>query len=202
MTTEQESFWKGEFGSDYIERNCSSERIASNISFFSRVLEKTSNVSSIIELGSNIGMNLYAIEKLLPQCSLTAVEINEEAVKTLGKWEKVDVIHQSILDLKIEKKFDFSFTKGVLIHINPDMLGQAYKALYESSTRYIMVAEYYDPNPVSIEYRGHRDRLFKRDFAGDMLDMYPDLHLVDYGFVYHRDNTFKQDDITWFLLEK
>jgi spore coat polysaccharide biosynthesis protein SpsF len=26
--------------------------------------------------------------------------------------------------------------------------------------------------------------------------------LVDYGFAYHRDPNFPQDDITWFLLEK
>ena len=26
--------------------------------------------------------------------------------------------------------------------------------------------------------------------------------LVDYGFSYHRDNSFPQDDITWFLLQK
>jgi len=43
---------------------------------------------------------------------------------------------------------------------------------------------------------------FKRDFAGEMLDRYRDLKLVDYGFAYHRDPAFSHDDITWFLLEK
>jgi hypothetical protein len=28
------------------------------------------------------------------------------------------------------------------------------------------------------------------------------MHLCDYGFVYHRDPLFPQDDITWFLMEK
>ena len=51
-------------------------------------------------------------------------------------------------------------------------------------------------------YRGHSQRLFKRDFAGEMLDRFPDLTLVDYGFAYHRDANFPQDDTTWFLLEK
>jgi len=51
-------------------------------------------------------------------------------------------------------------------------------------------------------YRDHTDRLFKRDFTGEMLDMFSDLELVDYGFVYRRDPIFPQDDITWFLLEK
>jgi hypothetical protein len=35
-----------------------------------------------------------------------------------------------------------------------------------------------------------------------MLNKYPDLQLVDYGFVYHGDANFPQDDVTWFLLEK
>jgi hypothetical protein len=34
------------------------------------------------------------------------------------------------------------------------------------------------------------------------LDRYPDLDLVDYGFVYHRDPLFPQDDMTWFLLQR
>lgn len=35
-----------------------------------------------------------------------------------------------------------------------------------------------------------------------MLDMFPDLKLVDYRFIYHRDPVFPRDDSTWFLLEK
>ena len=53
-----------------------------------------------------------------------------------------------------------------------------------------------------VNYRGHADRLFRRDFAGEMLDKFNDLRLLDYGFVYHRDPSFPQDDFTWFLLDK
>jgi hypothetical protein len=49
---------------------------------------------------------------------------------------------------------------------------------------------------------GHDERLFKRDFCGEILDRHADLELVDYGFAYHRDPKFPQGDITWFLLEK
>ena len=55
---------------------------------------------------------------------------------------------------------------------------------------------------MSIAYRGHADRLNKRDFAGELLDTFPDLTLIDYGFAYHRDIAFPQDDITWFLMVK
>lgn len=92
--------------------------------------------------------------------------------------------------------------KGVLIHINPEFLDQVYAKLYEATGRYLMVCEYYNPTPVNVNYRGHSDRLFKRDFCGEILDRYPSLQLIDYGFVYHRDPSFPQDDITWFLMER
>ena len=86
--------------------------------------------------------------------------------------------------------------------MNPEYLPQIYETLYQSTGRYLLVCEYYNPTPVQITYRGHSDRLFKRDFCGEVLDHYSDLHLVDYGFSYHRDPNFPQDDSTWFLLEK
>ena len=74
--------------------------------------------------------------------------------------------------------------------------------MYHASARFLLVAEYYNPEPIEITYRGHTARLFKRDFAGDLVNRFPDLALIDYGFIYHRDPVFPQDDITWFLLEK
>jgi pseudaminic acid biosynthesis-associated methylase len=81
-------------------------------------------------------------------------------------------------------------------------LAEVFDKLYYSSKKYILIAEYYNPSPVEVNYRGHSKRLFKRDFAGEMLDRFSDLRLVNYGFSYHRDVQFPQDDISWFLLEK
>ena len=67
--------------------------------------------------------------------------------------------------------------------------------------RYVLVAEYYNPAPTSINYRGYGERLFKRDFAGELIDHY-ELKLIDYGFIYKRDNWAPRDDMTWFLLDK
>ena len=100
------------------------------------------------------------------------------------------------------QRFDLVLIKGVLIHINPDYLPQVYETLYQSTGRYLLISEYYNPTPVQVSYRGHSDRLFKRDFCGEFLDHYPDFELIDYGFVYHRDPNFPQDDTTWFLLER
>jgi len=200
--TDQEAFWAGNFGDEYVSRNKSTQLLASNMVFFSKILSSTSEVKSLIEFGANIGMNLHAIRTLLPDIELSAIEINHDAASELEKLDPISVYPQSIFDFSPEKTWDMVLIKGVLIHINPDHLREVYELLYRSSNRYICVAEYYNPSPVEVKYRGHSDKLFKRDFAGEILDKYSELRLVDYGFVYHRDPYFPQDDITWFLLEK
>lgn len=200
--TEQEQFWAGEFGDAYIERNRSERLLASTLAFFSKVLSKTHSISSVLELGANIGMNLQAIHLLLPQVRIGAVEINEKAVRELNKHNWLNVYHQSILEFSSVETWDLVFTKGVLIHLSPDKLPSIYDLLFKLSNRYILFCEYYNPTPVEVNYRGYSNRLFKRDFAGEILDRRMDLTLLDYGFVYHRDNSFPQDDMTWFLMEK
>ena len=156
----------------------------------------------VLEFGSNIGLNLRAIKMLIPNVKMTAVEINKKAAEECSKIDGVDVFNGSIFDFNTDKKFDLTFTKTVLIHINPEKLNEVYEKLYNYSNRYILISEYYNPKPIEVNYRGNADRLFKRDFAGELLDKYSDLELIDYGFVYHRDNNFPDDDNNWFLLEK
>lgn len=200
--TEQELFWAGRFGNAYTVRNTGAQSIAGNLAQFAKILARTENVRSVLELGANIGLNLQAIQQLLPAAKLSAVEINRRAVAELKKIRGVKIHHQSLLEFKPGRRHDLVFVKGVLIHINPEKLIRAYDLMHKASARYICLVEYYNPTPVGISYRGHIDRLFKRDFAGEILQRFPDLRLVDYGFVYHGDPNFADDDITWFLLEK
>jgi len=200
--TEQEKFWAGEFGDGYIGRNQGIDMLTQNTFLFSRIFSRTEEISSAIEFGANIGMNLKAIKTLLPRVQMSAVEINKEAVKELKKIKDLKIYNDSILEFKPEKQCDFALIKTVLIHINPDSLKKVYEVLYKSSKKYICIVEFFNPTPVEVNYRGHSERLFKRDFAGEMLDKYKDLRLLDYGFCYHRDIHFPTTDVTWFLLEK
>lgn len=79
IATEQEGFWQGEFGNGYTERNSNPHGNASNTAFFSKVLCRTRGVRSVLELGSNVGLNLMALRQLLPELRLSGVEINEKA---------------------------------------------------------------------------------------------------------------------------
>jgi pseudaminic acid biosynthesis-associated methylase len=201
--TEQERFWAGEFGTDYIGRNTLAALVPARLSLFSRILARTSGVASAMEFGANIGANLAAIHQLLPQAQLKAVEINAIAAKTLQSYPwMTKVVHGSFIEAAFVDEADLTFTCGVLIHVSPDHLPRAYENLYRASRRYVMVCEYYNPTPVALPYRGHADRLFKRDFAGELLDAYKDLELVDYGFAYHRDPVHPMDDVNWFLMKK
>lgn len=201
--TAQENFWAGEFGNDYIQRNQSEQLLASNLNFFVTALKQAGKINSCKEFGANIGMNLRALKLLYPDLLMKGIEINEKASLELAKFiGNQNVFRGSIFEAPCEEKVEISIIKGVLIHINPEMLPLVYEKLYENSTKYILIAEYYNPSPVEVNYRGHADRLYKRDFAGEFLEKFKDCCLVDYGFVYRKDPVFPQDDITWFLIKK
>ena len=200
-STEQEAFWAGQFGAEYTGRNKGALLHAANLAFFSRVVERVRGVSSVLELGANRGLNLEALRTLIPESDLAGIEINPEAAQILEK-SGFKAYPGSLLDFQLDHARDLAFTKGVLIHINPDALPKVYDLLHRASKRYVLVAEYYNPSPVEISYRGHQGKLFKRDFAGELMDRHDDLRLVDYGFLYRRDPVFPQDDISWFLMEK
>jgi len=201
--TEQEAFWAGDFGTEYIQRNQGDALLASNLDFFAKALRAARGVKTCIEFGANIGMNLKALKLLHPQQEQHGIEINADAARELGLTIPPTHVHySSIFDFNPQRTWDLALIKGVLIHINPDELPQVYDKLVAACGKYLLVAEYYNPAPVAIPYRGHTDRLFKRDFAGEIMDRHSQMELIDYGFAYRRDPNFPQDDITWFLMGK
>lgn len=200
--TPQEQLWAGEFGNAYIARNRDGALLDHNRALFDKILSSTSGVTSAIEFGANIGNNLRALRDLLPEAELHSVEINASAAAEIEAWGGATVEVASLLDFDPSRQWDLSFTKGVLIHLPPESLPGVYDKLVAASSRYVMVCEYYNPTPVEVPYRGQDHALFKRDFAGEILDAHPGLRLVDYGFTYHRDPQHPLDDSTWFLMEK
>lgn len=202
-STEQEAFWAGEFGRDYIQRNIGPKLLAANLNFFSRALAGARGLQSCTEFGANIGMNLRALAHLYPGMRFEAAEINPDAALQLAQLIGDENVYRgSIADFVPSQPADLALIKGVLIHLNPELLPGVYDKLVAATRRWLLVAEYYNPTPVAVPYRNHADRLFKRDFAGEIMDRHKDMMLADYGFVYHRDPQFPQDDISWFLLER
>ena len=195
----QAAHWSGPEGDAYTERQTLS--IESRTKMYAQVAADPSRrIHSLIEFGANGGSNLRAWRSINTPIRLGGVEINDSAVERLRLVADV-VHHASMLDDIDFGVWDMSLTRGVLIHISPDSLNKAYETLYNASNRYICITEYYSPTPRMIPYRGKDNLLWARDFAGEMMDLYP-LKLVDYFFTYHRDPSYPQDDVTTFIMER
>ena len=197
MKTDQEIFWAGDFGNNYVERNLEH----SCINNFSKILiSNRITINSTLEIGANIGLNLDAIKSIFPKSDTFGIEINEKAFSILTKK------HQgwcgSIYEWNSDKQFELTISRGVLIHQNPDLLPAFYSKLYKHSSKYILIDEYFSPYPTEVRYRGHEGKLFKRDFAKEFWDLYPSARLIDYGFFWKHDSFLKSDDSNWFLFEK
>lgn len=191
-------FWEGEFGNDYHRRQ--TVTVKANEVLLGRILAATDGVHSIAELGAGTGLNLRALRNLGDDLDLCGVEVNATAVHHILRIPGVVGVQSSVAQWVPTRKFDLTFTKGLLIHIPPDELPETYDRLVAASSRYVMICEYFNPTPVEVLYRGIAGRLWKRDFADEIMGRHA-LRLVDYGFTYHRD-TFPQDNVTWFLMEK
>ena len=197
----QEKFWQGNFGNSYIKRNNHQKVVKNNFHFFKKVLNKKIKINTLIELGPNVGLNIIALNKIFKNLKITAVEINKKACEHLKKIKNVNIINNSILKFNLKSKFDLVLIKGVMIHVHPKDLKILYKKIENLSKKYILICEYYNPYPISINYRGHKNKLFKNDYAGLFLKKYKNYKLVNYGFCYHLDK-YPLDDVNWFLLKK
>jgi len=194
--------WKGEGGDQYIDRQDEAELLYVYEEMWGQIFQEMDEIPArVLELGASVGINLDALRLLQPNIECLAIEPNEKARKVL-RQKGYEIRDPGIAELKYMDPVDLSFSRGVLIHIPPTELAVAYETLYRASRKYIVVAEYFNPTPVEIEYRGQKGLLWKRDFAGEMMERFPDLKLVEYGFIYDKDPIAPQDNITWFLLEK
>jgi spore coat polysaccharide biosynthesis protein SpsF len=204
---EQRRAWRGEFGDAYTARNARTEEsLASRVRFFTRVLGAVtlSSAPALLEIGCNVGMNLEALDRVRRPARLFGVDLNEHALHSLtgtpalagrarvvaGEGQRLPFADGTV---------DLAFTCGVLIHVHPDDLLEVCREIVRVSRRYVLCAEYFSPRPEAIEYRGRMDLLFKRDFGGFYLDQWPELRLVDYGFLWKRTEF---DDLNWWLFER
>ena len=197
--------WRGEFGNDYVDRNDASEnRVQQRVSAFRTVFDQLNGPpGSVLEVGCNIGINLRAL-RALGIANLAAVEPNAKAREILEQESVIEPgnLHDATADGLPFKaaEFDLVFTSGVLIHIPPVSLENAYREIHRVAGRYILTMEYFSPREEVISYHGHQDMLFKRDFGGLWLDLFDDLKPVAEGFFWKR--TTGLDDLNWWLFAK
>jgi len=201
----QEEFWHSKYASEYIERNKNFD-IDLGITAWEKMLTEVEldSLSSILELGCNIGRNLHVFEKLLPEAQKSIVEISPLAFNTVTKNFKLkDSQNKSILESDLPlNSFDLVFTSGVLIHVNPNDLIKTMSKMYNYSKKYILICEMFSRTPKTVRYRNEDDLLFTRDFGRLFLDNYS-CKVVDYGFLWgHYFDAAGFDDANFWLFEK
>ncbi len=204
--TEQVKFWRGDFGDTYVDRNATShDDMRMRISMWVRIFSFMAGdmPQSILEVGPNIGLNIRAM-KMLCEADYFAVEPNAKARERLVND---DVLPKENLQNGFAGDFilpktpvDLAFTSGVLIHIHPDDLLAACTNIHKASGKYIVCYEYFSDKPEAIDYRGHGDKLFKRDYGSFWLDNFPDLKCLGYGFEWKVMTGM--DNATWWVFEK
>lgn len=163
MTTEQERFWMGEFGDAYTKRNRVDWR--ARIPFWKTMLDET-GARSVSEFGCNAGWNLSAIRRCYADIVTLGIDINESAVDKAriagllvsNKWKD---------DYAGPAPAELVFTSGVLIHIPPSELESIMRKIVDISYDYILAIEYDSQSgeEEEINYRGHADRLWRRDYG-------------------------------------
>jgi spore coat polysaccharide biosynthesis protein SpsF len=85
--------------------------LASNLSFFSKALKQAGRISSCLELGANIGLNLQALQLLYPGVHLAAAEINYDAAKRLANLIGGQCIRGLILRIPNKQTSGYQFNK-------------------------------------------------------------------------------------------
>ncbi len=165
--------WTGEFGREYTDRNVVDWR--SRVDGFRQMIP--SDVETAFEVGANRGHNLRALAEL--NVVVEGCEPNEYARDVAN--EVANVCHCSVYDFaQVHVRADLVFTSGVLIHVPPRKLAQALRNIHRAAQSYILAIEY-DGDDEQIDYRGHKDMLWKRNYGAHYTRLFPDLELVDVG---------------------
>jgi pseudaminic acid biosynthesis-associated methylase len=205
--TKQLEFWKSDFGFEYSFRRrnrISKENIQKLHRDWGKILSSVLNPypESVLEVGCNIGRNLMVLQNYIND--LHAVEPNSRACRAVRENKELETVtlHESdgfALPYP-DNSIDMVFTSGVLIHIAPGDLKKMMREIYRVAKHYIVCIEYFSHEPEEVQYHGKSKLLFKRDFGGLYLDTFPNIDVLDYGFLWQRFDS--SDNSHWWLFKK
>jgi len=178
MNTKQLQAWTTDFGRAYTDRNPSDidkmdaefggyRGVGLKSNLFRRFLGRDRLASGkVLEVGSNIGVQLKILQKVNPDLQLYGLEPQAYALEK-GKNLFPDIHFTPGNAFAIpfaDNTFDVVMTNTVLIHIHPDDRPRALAEILRVSRRYVHFHEYYAHKLVEVRYRGHEGLLWKDDF--------------------------------------
>jgi len=189
QATPQLGAWCGDFGREYTVRSCLRPEQVDTLWENNYGIARTelnrlflANIPTnarILEVGCNIGNQLLLLQRL-GYGNLYGVEVQDYALEIArSRTNNINFTQASSFALPYEDKyFDLVFTSGVLIHISPKDLPSALDEIHRCAKRYIWGSEYYASTTTEINYRGHRELLWKMDYAREYLTRFDDLELA------------------------
>lgn len=206
----QEETWNGNFGEEYTNRNILTPKGVdilntkilgcSRTQIYRKFIGKK-ELNRVFEVGCNAGNQLNLLKKM-GYDDLWGMELQDYAVEFARKnTHGINIVQGSAFDIPFKDGFfDFVFSAGVLIHIDPKDINAVLDEMYRCTSKYIMGSEYYHPNKYQmVKYRGNNDLLWKTDFSKLFLNRFPHLKLVHIEILKHLNNN--NMDIVY-LLEK
>ena len=211
MNNEQEKFWKGNFGNNYISRNKFRSQKEFDNFYIRRYGETKKNINlkflkginknkPILEVGCNIGNQLKIFEDIGFK-KLFGIDINIKSLKKAKKNINLNIVESSGFDIPFKDNyFNLVFTNNVLIHIHPKNLDKIFDEIYRVSNKYIFGFEYFNNKLIEIKYRNYKNKLWKGDYANILLKKYKTLRLVKEKIYENKDVKNIYDKI--YLLKK
>lgn len=192
-----EALWAGEFGDEYIGRNTEFDQ---RKTFWQSIMQRHSP-ANVLEVGCSIGGNLRWIAEQIDPNQVYGVDISATALKELHTHAPgINTVWSPARELPFRDRwFDLVFTMGVLIHQPDSTLPLAMSEMVRCSRRFVLCGEYLSEETEEVPYRGQMGALFRRNYGGLFLELFPELETVDQGFL-SRDDGW--DDVTWWLFER
>lgn len=105
---------------------------------------------SVLEIGCNEGQNLIRLAKMLPDCKMNGIDVNEKALRRAMATFEENNLHNYIFsthsanDLRLwPAKYDVVFTDATLIYVGNDKIYDVIKQINRITERAIIFCEWH-----------------------------------------------------------
>lgn len=189
--TYQSRMWSSDFGKSYTVRNqWTSEQInqifkdrfgVTRLEMNAQLLCGLDRGIRILEVGCNIGLQLEDL-RTLGFHNLYGIDLQQGALDIARqRLGDIQLLQGSGFDIPFKDDwFDLVFTSTVLVHIAPQDIDRMLGEIHRVSRGHIWGYEFYHaPGYASAPYRGEEGLLWKTDFCGRYLELFPNLEVVD-----------------------
>jgi len=192
-----ERLWSSDFGDAYLERNRAAG--AGRERFFAHVISRC-QPRRVLEVGCGHAVNLPYFTGAVPARNVWGVDINEASLAAARRdIPDVNVGWSPARSLPFRDGwFDLVYTVAVLMHQPDTTLPIVMQEIVRCSRRWIMCAEYYADERSEVEWRAP-GALIKRNFTELYLAHFPELRLVEEGFLDKEDGF---DRVNFAVFEK